>query len=64
MAQVCGKVRFTRIFCFGRNINFNGKFFLRDFYTSLKQNVHPSNFENKLLPSQQTFSRRQGTNRG
>ena len=27
-------------------------FFHRDFYTSLKQTVHPSNFENKLLPSQ------------
>ena len=26
--------------------------FHRDFYTSLKQTVHPSNFENKLLPSQ------------
>ena len=27
-------------------------FFHRDFYTSLKQTVHSSNFENKLLPSQ------------
>ena len=27
-------------------------FFHRDFYKSLKQTVHPSNFENKLLPSQ------------
>ena len=27
-------------------------FFHRDFYTSLKHTVHPSNFENKLFPSQ------------
>ena len=39
-------------FYFGRNINFNENFFHRDFYTSFKQTVHPSDFENKLLPSQ------------
>ena len=39
-------------------------FFDRDFYTSFKQTVHPSNFENKHLPSHQTFSSRQGTNKG
>ena len=50
--QVFGKICFTRIFYFERNINFNGKFFHKDFYTSLKQTVNPSNFENKLLTSQ------------
>ena len=39
-------------FYFGGNINFNEIFFHRDFYTSFKQTVHPSDFENKLLPSQ------------
>ena len=34
-------------FYFGGNINFN------------EHTVHPSDFENKLLPSQQTFSYRQ-----
>ena len=53
------------VFYFGGNISFNGNYFFhKDFYTSFKQTVHPSDFENKLLPSQWTFSYRQGTNKG
>ena len=50
-------------FYFRGNINLM-EFFYRDFYTSFKQTVHPGDFENKLLPSQQTFSYRQGLNKG
>ena len=51
--QICGKICFTRFFYFGGNSNFNeNNFFHRDFYRSFKQTVHPSDFENTLLPSQ------------
>ena len=61
ITEICGKICFNRIFFILGEISTSMKFFHRDFYTSFKQTVQPSDFENKLLPSQQTFSYRQGT---
>ena len=51
--QICGKICFTRIFSILGEISTLMKiFFTGIFDTSFKQTVHPSDFENKLLPSQ------------